>query len=427
MTDPLSLSVATAGFLALGIQVTQILVDYYQSYKDRNSDLAGIVDRLEGLQEIFLGLQRTLDGRKFDASERGLIKTIEERFDGCKTLIDKLNRECQKFQEVAPKGFTSKVKLYGHKVAYPFRQDTLLNLEKTISRVTSDLTFALDALQVQLIGTVEDGQESIKASVALIRGTQESQELRKWLKAPDPSSDYHELCKKRRAATGNWLVKGSAFQSWLSKPNHFLWLKGFAGCGKSVLSSTVFQHVFRHRRSNPRIAITLFYFRFNDASKQGTSNLIRCLLQQLCNQSPECQAQLERLRERYISTWPHPSVLLDTLRYMLEWFDDVYVVLDALDETPRGPERDELLDMLSEIREWALPGLHLLVTSRDEPDIRQAMNVSLEDDISMKNSGVDRDIADFIAAELETNGRFRKFATYRDRIEEALTEGAKGV
>jgi hypothetical protein len=56
MADPLSLSVATAGFLALVIQVTKILVDYYQSCKDRNSDLAGIVDRLEGLQEIFLSL-----------------------------------------------------------------------------------------------------------------------------------------------------------------------------------------------------------------------------------------------------------------------------------------------------------------------------------------------------------------------------------
>lgn len=185
------------------------------------SDLTGILDRLEGLQEIFLSLHRTLDGRKFDASERGLIKTIEKRVGGCQTLIEELDHECQKFQKAAPKGFTFKVKSYGHKVAYPFRHSTLQKLEETIPRVTSNLTFALDALQVQLIGTVGVGQESTEASVALVRATQVSQELCDWLKAPDPSNDYHENCRKRHGATEKWLVKRSAFKSWLSKPNPF--------------------------------------------------------------------------------------------------------------------------------------------------------------------------------------------------------------
>lgn len=41
---------------------------------------------------------------------------------------------------------------------------------------------------------------------------------------------------------------------------------------------------------------------------------------------------------------------------MLQQFDDVYVVLDELDETPRGFERDGLLHALEKLRAWAFPG-----------------------------------------------------------------------
>jgi hypothetical protein len=66
-------------------------------------------------------------------------------------------------------------------------------------------------------------------------------------------------------------------------------------------------------------------------------------------------------------------------------FDDVYIILDALDESPRDKHRGNMLQALVDLREWSEPGLHLLVTSRDEPDIRDHLEPSLDDIVSMKN------------------------------------------
>ena len=80
-----------------------------------------------------------------------------------------------------------------------------------------------------------------------------------------------------------------------------------------------------------------------------------------------------------------------------------------------------------DLRAWSEPGLHLLVTSRDEPDIRDELGASQDETISMKNDSVDVDIRDFISNHLRNNRRLRRWEDYYDRIEAALTERAKGV
>jgi hypothetical protein len=74
-----------------------------------------------------------------------------------------------------------------------------------------------------------------------------------------------------------------------------------------------------------------------------------------------------------------------------------------------------------------LPGLHLLVTSRDEPDIRQALCPSVTEDIVLKNEEIDKDIQNYIFHELETNQSLRKWQAHRDEVQVALTERAQGV
>ena len=53
MTEPLSVAASVTGLISLGIQVTQSLVDFYNAYKNRDSDLVHITERLESLLDIF--------------------------------------------------------------------------------------------------------------------------------------------------------------------------------------------------------------------------------------------------------------------------------------------------------------------------------------------------------------------------------------
>jgi ankyrin repeat domain-containing protein 50 len=66
----------------------------------------------------------------------------------------------------------------------------------------------------------------------------------------------------------------------------------------------------------------------------------------------------------------------------------IYILLDALDECPADNTRDDVLSAIQTIRQWSLPGLHLLITSRDVVDIRQTLNVEAQNTVSLKNENV---------------------------------------
>lgn len=83
MAEPLSVAASVAGLISLGIQATQSLVDFYNSYKCRDSDLVHMTERLDGLLDIFQCLTKTLSDRDFEADERGLIESIETSIKNC--------------------------------------------------------------------------------------------------------------------------------------------------------------------------------------------------------------------------------------------------------------------------------------------------------------------------------------------------------
>ena len=118
---------------------------------------------------------------------------------------------------------------------------------------------------------------------------------------------------------------------------------------------------------------------------------------------------------------------MESLRQLIQRFEDVYIIVDALDESPRDEGRERVLDALTEFRRWSLRGLHILVTSRDELDIREHLHPLPVEDITMKNSGVEKDIKLFIAGHLDQSRALRKWSSYHSQIKEALAAGAQGV
>lgn len=206
-----------------------------------------------------------------------------------------------------------------------------------------------------------------------------------------------------------------------------MWLNGFAGSGKSVLCSTAIQFALRHWRSDPNIGIAFFYFTFNDESKQDVSALLRALLLQLSSQLQDGHTDLTRLHDAYRAGTPPPLVLIEHLRRLIQRFHQVYIMLDALDESPRNGPRQGVLDALEAMRTWCAQGLHLFVTSRDEPDIRDSLDLSATQQVIMQNAGIEKDISDFISGRFDTDRRLRKLLPYRDKIQETLAKRAKGV
>ena len=286
---------------------------------------------------------------------------------------------------------------------------------------------AMDVLQFKENKNTQDDIADIKLLLDLVRASQISGNIRDWLKAPDATVDHNAACAKRHHGTGPWFVKSSTFKTWLIEGNSFLWLNGFAGSGKSVLSSTAIQFAFRHRRSNPSIGIAFFYFTFNDESKQDESAMLRALLMQLSGQLQDGHSHLTWLHDLSKTGIPTPSVLTDYLQRLVQRFHHVYIILDALDESPRNGARENVLDKIEMMQNWSLQGLHLLVTSRDLSDIRSSFNPSPSQEVKMRNAGIDKDIENFISSRLHEDRRLRKWLQYSRKIEETLAKRAQGV
>ncbi len=427
MTDPFSIGAGAAGLISLGIKATESLVKYYSSYKAQDADISHTSEKLESLLSTFECLSSALQSRNFRPDEQGLAKNIESSIGKCDVRIQQLQKKCEKCESTPATGTKSFIKNAGHRAAYPFRQSTLLKLDEAIGEIVDNLSLALEVLQISDHMSIQDDINEIKSLVDVVSARMFSATIRDWLKAPDATIDHNAACAKRHPGTGNWFVKGSVFSDWLTRENSFLWINGFAGSGKSVLCSTAIQHAFRHKRADRGVGIAFFYFSFNDNSKQDESAMLRALLPQLSAQNSGAESDLGQLYHSYLNETPPVTTLVTYLQRLISNFGQVYILLDALDESPRYGRRAHVLDTIETMRKWSLSGLHLLVTSRDEPDIRESLNPTSDEDVMLKNTEISQDICSFISGHLRTDRELRKLENYHERIQQVLIEGAKGV
>ncbi|KAK1855066.1 ankyrin repeat protein [Colletotrichum chrysophilum] len=425
MSDPLSVAGSAVGIVSLGIQVTQTLYDYYNAFANAESDVAHILTKLESLLELLDSLNRQLKDRKYRSNDLHVLALVEKHVQECEDCIEDLRNHTEKFGDLQPKDTLAIAKALGRRLAYPFREKTLRRLEEDVAEVFSRMSSALQQLQLNDTSNIRNEVEEIKTLMDLVRASQVDNKVFEWLKAPDATIDFNEACKKKHPGTGLWFVQGPAYKSWLETPGSFLWLSGFAGCGKSVLCSTAIQYAFRHRRSNSQVAIAFFFFSFTDVGKQSVSAMLRSLVLQLFGQLNSGCNYVMRLRDTYRNSTPPDQVLINCLLKLSRSFQDTYIMIDAIDESPRDEHREAVLETLLLLRHK--PGLHLLVTSRDETDIRETLDPSSKQHVTMKNLSVDEDIARYISEHLHKTARLLKWSKEFARIENALTKRANGV
>ncbi|KAF8267963.1 ankyrin repeat-containing domain protein [Lactarius quietus] len=147
-----------------------------------------------------------------------------------------------------------------------------------------------------------------------------------------------------------------------------------------------------------------FYFDFRDLNKQTCHDLLRSLITQLSTRSSPCCDILHCVYKAHENGTRQPSddALKECLKEMLRLMahGPVFIILDAIDECPDSgfpSSRSEVLQLVKELVDLRLRGLHICATSRPEVDIRVVFepmafrSVSLHDERGQKT-----DIADYI-------------------------------
>ncbi|KAH9007381.1 hypothetical protein EDB83DRAFT_2302272 [Lactarius deliciosus] len=295
--------------------------------------------------------------------------------------------------------------------------------------------------KVQVV--IDDGKEAkliiqqTANDVDELKWNQLTQLLREWLSPADPSTNHNIARKAQHRGTAVWFFQDSIFFEWKSTGS-LLWIYGKPGSGKSVICSSIIQDIMAVCEAGSAI-MAYFYFDFRDLNKQTCRDLLLSLVSQLSSSSSLCCGILHRIYTSHKSGAHQPSdgTLKECLKEMLRLLGQgpIFIVLDALDECPDSSgipsPRDEVLQLVKELVDLDLRGLHICATSRPEVDIRAVLEPLAFRSVSLHNqSGQQTDIADYVQSVVNSSSstamrRWR--ADDRKLVTETLMERADGM
>jgi Cdc6-like AAA superfamily ATPase len=211
----------------------------------------------------------------------------------------------------------------------------------------------------RIVGALHTKAQELHKDVNVLQMQEKTKHIIRWLSAPDPSTNHNRASSEHHDGTGLWFVHGDLFQAWQRQKKSILWLHGIPGCGKTVLSSAIIEHL---KQDETCQLLLYFYFSFNDEKKQSLHDLLRSLLEQIHQSQPDSRQPLEQLWASHNegSRQPSTSSLQNVLEVMLSRTDRVTIILDALDESK---SRHELLAWLKTIVESTIVFCKLIVTA----------------------------------------------------------------
>jgi hypothetical protein len=181
-----------------------------------------------------------------------------------------------------------------------------------------------------------------------------------------------------------WLIHHEQYQAWYQTSNSsLLWLSADAGCGKSVLTSFLTEHLASiENRIKVPDSVCYFFFKAGNAQQNNPVNAMAALLHQLYVSQPallsyayeQYQQKGSNIVSEFSTMW---RIFLDSIRD--KDASTVIILLDGLDECERLM-RQPLLQSLSAFysdckgpkKRAATAFVKTIIASRPENDIKMA-------------------------------------------------------
>jgi hypothetical protein len=181
-----------------------------------------------------------------------------------------------------------------------------------------------------------------------------------------------------------------------------------------------------------KTAICFAYYNYRNTDAQAPLQIAEALLKQLCRQREAVPSELLDFKREA----RRPS-LADMEQFFIKLplqmsFDEVYIVIDALDECPKD-QRPNIIGLLSMVMS-SIPCAKVFVTSRREGDIERAFAESGTATIQIQADNIAADVRSFVESEvkkLRKGDRGKQLFLSSDVLEAkvilALTDHAGGM
>ena len=415
------------------IGIAKTIIDIGRAVKDAQGlppKLRDLLEKLPVIEELLESARENFEEGKVaeGTSENAhpILKQCEEALGGLREI---LRKACPR------EGDNRSTRVWkGAKTVF-FGRDS--QVQKLVEVVHNNLKL-LEQKEIYVIGDKLDELQvlqfevstSSKEALSNLLTAQKSDQFRKiiaWLSPPDPETNHASARQRHEPHTGTWLLQSDQYRRWKAGGTKHLWLYGKAGCGKTVLCSTVVEDIRMYCDSSRNAIHATFYFTFSDNQKQSYENLLRSLVAQLGWKEPALSMLTQACERPNVST-PGADELEKILLACSQSHGELFLLLDALDECPEvGDVQQNVLDGLERLAQRA-SNIKMLMTSRETSDVRESMAALGANPMSIAVRSVDADIQRYTSRQLSRDRKLTKLdVTTKNLIEDAISQQADGM
>lgn len=387
---------------------------------------------VSGLKSTLENLRNLLDEQDSDPKGNETLKNLKGLGQGTLNRCEQNIRDLAKllgYESIETNADPKNVKVtFIKKAKWPFKEKEATKILKLIEGHKENLILAMTGdsleLNVEIKETVLEISEKVDNIHSTLLDGRDSKVLA-WLSPVDTQANHELARSKREPTTGNWFLESRNFVAWTEGTNTSLWIHGIPGAGKTILCSSIIEYVIKLCESNSRDQYAYFYFDFNE--KRSANDMLRSIIVQLCYRKNHVPAELHQLYKQcqYGRYRPQRDNLMNLFAALLTTTYRTFIVLDGLDECSSGPDRDELVEFVTEMIQMPLKYINVMVTSRKEKDINEGLASSVTFSVDLRVEGVQMDIWLHVYKCIERDKRLRTWDLDTKRL--ALVGKANGM
>ncbi|KAI1047931.1 hypothetical protein LB505_013226 [Fusarium chuoi] len=250
-----------------------------------------------------------------------------------------------------------------------------------------------------------------------------------WLGESSPIDKYEDSLAKRVDTTCEWILERPTFKSWLSplessKPS-VLWINGPPGFGKTVLCA----HIVHRLTVSLDEPVAHFFFTSAHESREDPFAALRSWQRQVAVKSNDAYECIRHVWENDSSEKASRRTLVGLFKQMITAVPGCVFIADGLDECSQLGNGDVSVARFLQDIMGAIVGndVRLLLVSRDEPEIRQALGGHKEilSEYKIGTTDVQADTAVF-SKSVVNRKLWNKSGDLRVAISESMTDRCQG-
>lgn len=179
--------------------------------------------------------------------------------------------------------------------------------------------------------------------------------------------------------------------------------------------SIVIDHLQEQLRQPKKIGIAFAYCVYGRVGHTA-SGLLANLLKQLALQTVASLEDITKCHERHSKFGSRPALkeISGLLSLQVQRFDEVFIIIDALDECPEADQNRKAF--IGEVR-GLLPKVRLMVTSRDIPSIEKTFH----SDLQLHIRATDQDVKLFVESQTDQNAELSDLLEDHDDVRSMIT------